>query len=158
MIEVSTNTDAFASSLDELQRRMSNLRPVMRSIGTELESRIANRFETETDPDGHAWEEWAESTRESYPKDGRGRLLQRYGDMLHSLNWKASADQVRVGFGAVASRNRDVYATYHEFGAPNNNMPRRGLLFSDPDQGQLGAADEQAVTDLLQDWLDGLFD
>ena len=31
-------------------------------------------------------------------------------------------------------------------------------LFADPDNGTLGAEDEQAITDLLQDWLAGVFD
>lgn len=149
MIEVSTNTEAFASSLDELQRRMSNLRPVMQSIGTELESRIANRIEQERDPAGRFWAGWSESYRTSYPQDGRGKLMQRYGDLISSLNWQAGNNSVRVGFGVD-------YSTYHEFGT--DRMPRRGLLFANPEAGELSGADEQAVTDLLQDWLDGLFD
>jgi phage virion morphogenesis protein len=158
MIDITTDTSAFNDSLRELQKRMGDLRPVYRSLGAELETRILSRFETRSDPAGKAWEPWSEQTIEHYPADGRRKLLERYGDMLSSLNWKASADMVRVGFGAVASRNRDVYATYHEFGAPNNNMPRRGLLYADPEKGQLGAADEQAIDDVLQDWLDGVFD
>lgn len=149
MIEVTTNTDAFASSLAQLQRRMSNLKPVMQSIGAEMESRVANRFETRSDPDGKSWAEWSPFTLATYPEGGRRKLLERYGDMLSSLNWKATSDSVRIGFGVD-------YATYHEFGT--ETMPRRGLLFSDPDNGELGAADEQAIDELLQDWIDGVFD
>lgn len=156
MIEVITNTVPFAGSLEQLQRRMKDLTPLMRSIGVKLEGRIAGRFETQTDPDGAGWAAWAASTVATYPEDGRRKLLQRYGDMIDSLNSKPDASSVRVGFGAVAGRNRDAYQTYHEYGS--DRMPRRGLLFSDPDQGTLGAGDEQAINELLQDWLDGLFD
>lgn len=149
MIEIFAPTDELADALAELQRRMTNLRPVMRSIGTELESRIASRFETRTDPAGIEWLEWSPAYRASYPEDGRGQLLQRYGDLVNSLNYKADAESVRVGFGRI-------YGTYHEFGT--KHMPRRGLLFANPKSGELGEGDEKAINDLLQDWLDGVFD
>lgn len=34
-------------------------------------------------------------------------------------------------------------------------MPRRGLLFENPDAGALAPDDEKAVLDLLMEWLDG---
>lgn len=61
-----------------------------------------------------------------------------------SLNWDADPTRVRVGFG-------QYYATLHEFGT--REMPRRGLLFQDSESGRLAPADEQAVIDILQDWL-----
>ncbi len=149
MIEIQTNTEAFDQALQQLQRRLKNLRPVMQSVGSELESRIANRFETRSDPDGKAWQAWSPSYLANYPKDGRGKLLQRTGDLISSLNWQATDTSVRVGFG-------QIYGTYHEFGT--ERMPRRGLLYSDPEQGQLGAEDEAAIDELLQDWIDGIFD
>jgi phage gpG-like protein len=130
---------------------MGNLTPAMRGIGQELNSRISARFETRSDPSGSPWEPWAESTRETYPKDARGLLLERYGDMLKSLNFQADGTSVRVGFGAVASKNGDVYAAYHEWGTVN--MPRRGLLFADPDAGALAPTDEAAVLDVITHFL-----
>ena len=117
----------------------------MAAIGGMLEARISGRFETESDPTGVAWMPWAESTRASYPEDGNARILDRYGDMLSSLNWQADASSVRVGFG-------QPYAVYHEWGT--KRMPRRGLLFENPDAGALAPDDEKAVLDLLMDWLD----
>ena len=66
--------------------------------------------------------------------------------MLSSLNWQADASSVRVGFG-------QPYAVYHEWGT--KRMPRRGLLFENPDAGALAPDDEKAVLDLLLEWLDG---
>jgi len=144
MLTIAVDDRAFRSYLAELQGRLSDLTPVMQSIGQELETRISARFETETDPNGAAWLPWAESTRKTYPEDGNHRILDRYGDMLGSLNWQADAASVRVGFG-------QPYATYHEWGT--KHMPRRGLLFADPDAGTLAAGDERMVIDLLQEWL-----
>ncbi len=153
MIELSVevNSAALDLVLSKLVRGMSNLTPVMDSIGQELESRVSGRFETKSDPTGKAWAPWAQSTKDSYPENGNGRILDRYGDMLRSLSHKANSSSVRVGFGAVASKNGDVYAVYHEYGTWK--MPRRGLLFADPDQGTLGKEDEASVLDVLGVWI-----
>jgi phage virion morphogenesis protein len=145
MITITVEDHAFRDYLNRLSSRLADMMPVMESIGARLESQISARFETERDPMGQPWTPWAESTRKGYPKDGNGRILDRYGDMLNSLNWQAEASSVQVGFG-------QPYAVYHEFGT--RRMPRRGLLFQDPDAGTLSESDEQAVIDLLTQWLD----
>lgn len=147
MIDIQTDDSAFRASLAQLERRLGNLTPVMQSIGMELESRISGRFESRTDPAGRAWAPWAQSTVDSYSDWGNRRLLDRYGDMLASLSHQATANSVRIGFG-------QPYAAFHEFGT--TDMPRRGLLFADPDAGTLGEGDQDAVMDILGVWLAGL--
>ena len=147
MLTITADDKAFRDSLAQLYRGMGNLTPVMQSIGMELESRISGRFESRTDPTGNAWAPWAQSTVDSYPDGGNRRLLDRYGDMLASLSHQADATSVRVGFG-------QPYAAFHEWGT--EHMPRRGLLFSDPDAGTLAEGDEAAVLDILGVWLDDL--
>lgn len=144
---IQVRSDAVADLLDRLHRGMDDLQPVMDGIGQELESRISGRFETETDPMGQPWEPWAPSTRESYPDDGNGRILDRLGDMLDSLTHTPDTNSVRVGFG-------DPKAAYHEWGTWK--MARRGMLFSDPDAGELGPDDEAAILDILDVWLQDL--
>ncbi|WOI47737.1 phage virion morphogenesis protein [Acidovorax sp. BLS4] len=147
MLTISTDSRAFGEDLRALYRRIGDLTPVMQGIGMELESRISGRFETRADPRGQAWAPWAPSTLASYPEGGNRRLLDRYGDMLGSLSHEADANSVRVGFG-------QPYAAFHEWGT--EHMPRRGLLFADPDTGTLGDEDEAAVLDILSLWLDDL--
>ena len=139
------SSDTVRAHLDGLRQRMGDLSEVMASIGMELESRISGRFESRTDPNGSAWAPWAQSTVDGYPEGGNRRLLDRYGDMLASLNHQADATSVRVGFG-------QPYAAFHEWGT--EHMPRRGLLFENPDAGALAPDDEKAVLDLLMGWLD----
>ena len=140
MLEIKLDDSAFRADLAALYRRLGDLTPVMQSIGMEMESRISGRFETRTDPNGKSWAPWAESTLESYPEDGNRQLLDRYGDMLLSLNHKADATSVRIGFGKP-------YAAFHEWGT--ERMPRRGLIFADPDAGTLSKGDEEAVLDII---------
>jgi len=151
-LSVEVSSKPVTDSLARIARRLGNLQPVMDSIGQELESRVSGRFETQTDPLGHRWAPWAESTRENYPADGYGRILERYGDMVRSLTHDADRNSVRVGFGAVAGKAGDAYAVYHEWGT--EHMPRRGLLMADPDAGTLSPEDEAAVLDILSTWLE----
>lgn len=131
--------------LERLRDRLDNLTPALDAIGQRMEERISMRFETESDPLGRPWKPWAESTRRSYPKDGHGRLLDRYGDMLGSLSHQVDGDSVLVGFG-------QPYAAYHEHGT--DRMDRRGLLFADPDAGELGEDDANAVIEVIAGYLD----
>ena len=131
----------------------------MDGIGSAIKGRISGRFETQTDPNGQAWHPWAESTDKYYPrpgskaaakagKVGNGRLLDRYSTngtgLLGTLNYQAGQAEVVVGFGVD-------YAAYHEYGT--RKMPRRGLIFANPQSETLSADDEQAVIDIINDWL-----
>ena len=147
MLTITADDKTYRASLANLYRGMGDLTSVMQSIGMELESRISGRFESRTDPNGGAWAPWAQSTVDGYPEGGNRRLLDRYGDMLASLNHQADATSVRVGFD-------QPYAAFHEWGT--EHMPRRGLLFDDPDAGTLAEGDEAAVLDIIGVWMDGL--
>lgn len=145
MLDVRIDDRAFVDYLAQVRQRLSDLTPVMQGIGMEMEGRISARFESRTDPWGNSWAPWEPATRESYPEDGNRRLLDRYGDMLASLNHSADANSVRVGFG-------DPVAVYHEWGT--KHMARRGMVFGEPDAGTLADEDAQAVLDIISVWLD----
>jgi phage virion morphogenesis protein len=156
MIAITVQDQAIQAYLGQLQQRMGNLKPVMQSIATKMETRVSARFETQSDPNGRPWKAWKPATLAAYPKKGHNRLLDRYGSMLNSLNSIATADTARIGFGAVGGVAGDVYAVYHEFGTVH--MARRGLLFGDPEAGTLGEGDSQALDTLLNDWLNSVID
>jgi phage virion morphogenesis protein len=144
MLTVTVQNKQVSDVLSKLLRRLEDLSPAMASIGQELESRVSGRFETEADPFGRPWAPWAPATVESYPAGGNRRILDRYGDMLASLNHQATKASVRIGFG-------QPYAAFHEWGT--ETMPRRGMLMGDPDAGTLAPDDEQAVLDVLETFL-----
>lgn len=154
MLTITVDDSAFRSHMQELQKRLDNLTPVLNDIGNRMENAVRQRFASRTDPSGAPWKPWAPSTLESYPFPGKpatkkygpgnARLLDRHGDMLGSLSYQASPTSVTIGFG-------QPYATYHEFGT--KRMPRRGLLTADPTKARLGAADEAMVLDVITQWL-----
>ena len=127
--------------LDALFALTGDLFPAMSAIGMEMENRVRGRFETETDPLGLPWAEWAPSTEANYPKDGHKKLLDRFGDMYEGASHSADSNSVTIGF------DRD-YAAYHEFGT--EHMERRGLLFADPESGTIAPDDELAIIDIVE--------
>lgn len=155
MLTITVDDSAFRQYLSLLQERLGDLTEPMGDIGQALETRIRNRFESKTDPAGAAWAPWADSTLRSYPwpgskaaenddGPGEGQILIRYRALLQGISHEPDSTSVRVGF------DQD-YAKFHEFGT--KKMPRRGLLFDDPDAGKLAADDERAVLDVLEHWL-----
>jgi len=144
MITISIDDRSVLDLLSQLTARLDDMTPVWNEIGMEIEGRVSARFETERDPGGQPWTPWSESTRKTYPKAGNGRILDRLGDMLGSLNHQADADGVTIGFGVD-------YAIYHEYGT--KHMPRRGLLMDYPEARRLTPEDEQSILDILSRYL-----
>jgi phage gpG-like protein len=169
MINFSINVknQGILEALDRLKASVEQTRPAMAAIGSELETRAKARFETETDPNGQKWQEVKDlqkvkaleanskpgakpkQTASGYPKDGNRKILDRSGTLLSSAFHHADNTTAEIGFSAVAGKNRDVYATYHEFGT--KHMPRRGILFANPNTADITDADETAVLDILND-------
>jgi phage virion morphogenesis protein len=144
-LSVTVSNTAVVDQLSALSQRMGNLSPVMRDIGQGLEREIIKRFASQRDPNGAAWHPLAKSTALNRARTGaKGGILEHYGTMLQSLSFEAGSNSVRVGF-------TQPYAVFHEFGT--KKMPRRGMLFGDPNAGTLGASDEALVLDLIGDYL-----
>lgn len=143
---IEINDPGVQEALNRLGAAVEDLSPALDAIGMEMENRVAARFETKTDPNGIPWAPWKPSTVKSYPKDGNHQLLNRYGDMLASLNHQleASTQSVLWGFG-------QPYATFHETGT--GKMERRGMLTADPEAGTLGAGDQEAALEILNGFL-----
>lgn len=145
-IHIEITNEAIMGVLDRLIASGENLHPAMDNVGMAMESIVSGRFETTTDPNGLPWAPWKPSTVKSYPKDGNGRLLNRYGDMLDSLNYQADDMSVVWGFGVP-------YAIYHETGT--EKMDRRGMLTAEPDLGLLGEADQTTILEIFNSFLLG---
>ncbi len=127
MIKIDIDDRDVLQALDRLARRVSDMTPAMRAIGQEMETRIAQRFETER------------------AKRGRGSILYHTGELLDSRTHRAGPLEVAVGFGKP-------YAAWHEFGT--KRMQRRGLLLADPQARTLGEEDRRAIIDIIAGYLE----
>lgn len=90
--------DEIRSRLQELQRRLRDLTPVMKNIGEMLLLSTDQRFETETGVDGLPW--LPNSPRTEAQKRAQGRInkiLQNTGRLRASVTYVATSDRVIVG-------------------------------------------------------------
>lgn len=67
MLTITVDDSAFRSHMQELQKRLDNLTPVLNDIGNRMENAVRQRFATRIDPSGAPWKPWESSTLESYP-------------------------------------------------------------------------------------------
>ncbi|MCK6376842.1 MAG: phage virion morphogenesis protein [Zoogloea sp.] len=145
-IKIEVTSREVLDVLSQYLELAENPRKVMDAIGATLDNQVSNRFETETDPDGVPWAPWMQSTVDSYPREGfkagNGTVLDRYGDLLDHRGW--SVDDTSVTYGLT-----EIYGAFHEFGT--KDMVRRGILMSDPDTGELGSADQEAILATIYD-------
>lgn len=166
-IEVTGNRELLAYLADAV-KRLDRPADLMRTLGARLEANIQERFDTKRDPDGNRWEKLADSTLKTYARQDtaksgkykgqvrtRGTLLERTRQMRQSLTSNAGDDYVEVGMARLSDNGAWSIPLLHETGT--RRMPRRGIFFSDPDSGTLGADDEAALDEELTAFLDDVF-
>ena len=122
-IEIRYDDRRLQQLLNRLQGRVDNLEPAMREIAGHLVDSVAGSFESQSAPDGTAWEPLADSTiRERLRRGyGAGPILERSGDLASRIlaDWD---DEV-----AVAGTNL-IYAATHHYGDERRSIPARPFL------------------------------
>lgn len=118
-IEISIDDRELRRAFGKLADLMGDTTPIMSVIGTALVGSTHQRFISQTDPDGAAWQalnkEYAATKRNS-------RILTESGRLRDSINSQASADEVRVGTNVI-------YAAPHQFGATIKPVSASHLMF-----------------------------
>lgn len=139
-------------------------------VAAAYEELIQERFDRKRDPTGQNWAALAPSTRARYAAQDtdaqgearkRGTLLERTGQMRASLGWQVRGGEIQVGMSRRSDRGKTgpvggnwSIPLLHEYGTAR--MPRRGLFAADPEQGALGAADQDHILGVIDDWLQTL--
>jgi len=126
------------SGVDRLRERVGGLARKDRArlldmIGAAVESQTRRRIEEDkAGPDGTPWPAW--SARYAATRHGGQSLLEGEGDLMDSLDYVASDDEVEVGSNLI-------YAAVHQFGSEDDsdqNIPARPYLgLSADDEAEL---------------------
>ena len=134
---------ALQKLLDEVQDRSGfhNL------VGEHLLTSVEERFETQTSPDGAAWQALSPVTvaqRLRSSSTAPVTILRQSGRLAGSINYEANSEQTRVGTSLV-------YAAIHHFGGEAG----RGHAVTIPARPYLGLSpeDEEAIIKIAEDWL-----
>lgn len=89
---------AFEAALGGLLRGFDNLEPLMERFGGYLESSTIERFDTETAPDGSAWQQSIRAKEEG------GQTLSDSRQLLGSIHAEPSSSSVRWGSSKIYAR------------------------------------------------------
>lgn len=120
IISISYNDKAVRDRLQELQRKVGDLTPAMKSIGEQLLLSTDIRFEKEVDPSGRPWKPNSTFTISKKKRENKiQKILQSSGRLRASLSYSASADKVVVGTNVS-------YAAKHQLG--QGRIPKREFL------------------------------
>ncbi len=110
----------FAEATHAINGLGGNAADIYVAAGALIESQTRRRIaEEKTGPDGNAWAAWSpeyEATR----KSGQS-LLMNEGELLDSIAWAVSGDDLEVGSNLV-------YAATHQFGSEDGTIPARPFL------------------------------
>lgn len=130
-----------------------NKQGLLEVIGAELESQTRRRIQDEKQsPDGTPWEEW--SVTHAATRHSGHSLLQGGGDLLDSVQFVVTGDQVEVGSNMVYAGVMQDGAKQGEFGRSSRNGP---IPWGDiPAREYLGISDENAadIIAAANDWID----
>ena len=115
------------ATLGRLADLLGNQQDVMDEMGGRLVNLARTGFTQQRTPDGTPWKGLAASTILSRKKSGHwpGPILRVSGNLMGSLNWKATPTSVEIGAGWGASA---AYAAIHQFGGRVLRPLRRGVL------------------------------
>lgn len=89
---------AFEAALGGLVRGFDNLEPLMEIFGVYLESSTIERFDTETAPDGSAWQQSIRAKEEG------GQTLTDSSQLRSSIHAEAANGSVRWGSNKIYAR------------------------------------------------------
>ena len=89
---------AFEAALGGLVRGFDNLEPLMERFGGYLESSTIERFDTETAPDGSAWDQSIRAKEEG------GQTLTDSAQLKSSIHSEPSGGSVRWGSNKIYAR------------------------------------------------------
>jgi phage virion morphogenesis protein len=144
MIEVEWDSREVLAALQQLQNRISNLRPALAEIGEKLTESTQQRFASEQTPQGTAW---AANSPVTVAKKG-GQPILTDGGMLGS-----TIDYQLLGNDGVAIGSPMEYAAMMQFGGTKSEFPH---LWGDiPAREFLGVsdADRDQILDTLSRYL-----
>lgn len=133
MIRIEYRTEETDQLLEELRRRMSDLRPVMEAVGQVVQSGTQQRFVDQAAPDGTPWTPLRPATlarrRRGRTTTGSIQILRDTGRLMNSISYQASSSQVSV-FTNV------LYASTHQLG--RGRIPARPFFgYTDSDQAAI---------------------
>lgn len=139
MVEITLQFDSdIQKQLTELQRRNTDLTPVMQRAATLMQGDVFRHFQNEEGESGH-WKALKSATVKYKAKHGWSMMLQNTGRLRQSNYPSGGKDYAQI-------LNDTIYAATHQFG--RDKIPQREFLWvSDPAM--------EKISDMVGDYIMG---
>jgi phage virion morphogenesis protein len=156
-ITIDITDSQIQSVLTEAANQLTDLTPIMASIGEYMVGRTRERFDNSTAPDGQKWAPLAQATiddkrrRQKGGTSRNGRSIARTNanpeDILKDTFLLRDTITYQPTSSSVAIGTPQKYGVHHQYGAPRRNIPARPFLgVNDEDLREI----EAIVVDALQ--------
>lgn len=141
MIQAEIDDREARELLNELKRRMGDIRPVLEAVGQIMQSGTQQRFIDQQAPDGTPWAALSPVTIARRRARGNGgvQILRDTGRLMNSISYQVQGESVTV-FTNVE------YAGTHQQGDPARHIPERPFF-------GYNSADNDAVLQVLEGYL-----
>ena len=137
-ITITTDDRQIQAALAEAANRLTDLTPVMASIGEYMVGRTRERFDSSTAPNGQKWAPLAKATidakrrRQKGGTSKNGRSIARTNanpeDILKDTFLLRDTIAYQPTASSVAIGTPQKYGLHHQYGAPRRNIPARPFL------------------------------
>jgi phage virion morphogenesis protein len=128
-------------TIDDISRRLGDLRPAMADIGEYMLLATRGRFDRQEAPDGTRWTPLQPSyaKRKRRQKSALAGILTLTGQLRDTITYEALPNAVVIG-------SNKIYAATHQLGRAEANIPARPYL-------GVSDADRAEITEILRGYL-----
>lgn len=138
-LKVKVENAGVLSMMRRLRAAFSDLRAPLTNAARRLSKNTRARFDSKTDPDGHAWAPWSPKTAAEAKKTPGRKLMVHTGALRDRSRFIPGRKDIRAVIGTP-------YGVFHEQpqGKGRGHVPRRAFLFSTRNGGRALALDDEA--------------
>jgi len=136
MIDIQWDDRAVREALQNMQRQISNIRPVLLAIGEDLVDSTKHRFEISIGPNG---QRWADNSNVTIDRKGRNKPLVDQGNLMRQISYDVfGGDTLIVGSSMEYAAMQQFGGTKSEFPSLWGDIPARPFLgISEDDQNKI---------------------
>lgn len=162
IISIDVTTDTLTPALRRAAEALEDLTPLMQDIGELMVERTKDNFKTGTGPDGTAWAPRSQVTLDAYARRGDtpkgGPLVGVTRALSTTIAYEADAAGVSWGSNMIYAAVMQFGAAQGAFGKTSRGGPIPwGDIPARPYLG-IGAEDQTAILETIEDYLQGLID
>lgn len=145
-------------TLQDIERKTNNLKPILNELANHLVYIIDESFETQTTPDGKKWNPIKKATHNNYGL-GTDKILHKSGDMRNSLKPKVFKNSFTVGVNATAGKERYQYPFVHQFGTNKAGRNKKTTIVARPfmpikSNGELYDKTKKELEEIIDEWFE----